>query len=174
MYSLVFPSWWSNKVSLWSLNESKILWQSETNILKFPPDEKQPKRSEAFAGSNSAGLGQLSNTVWDRSRWSVALIERSHRSNRSQGNPSMWTETGSAASGRRPVRAAFKLSSFSRERELNWSCRRGRLFLFNPHFNYCGAAHSHIPEEIPNSLRLKMSSEDPRKLVQPPGKHTVW
>lgn len=49
------------------LNELEILWQSESNILRFPPDEKKnvleaETPSGASAGSNSAGVGQLSNT----------------------------------------------------------------------------------------------------------------
>ena len=44
---------------------------------------------------------------------------------------------------------------------------------FNPRFNYSGSVCSHVPEEIPDFSRLKISSEDPRKLVQPPGKQSV-
>lgn len=66
-------------------------------------------------GSNSAGLGQLSNSVWHRSRrsnWTLPQVEPKTRNT--------WTETGRAASGRSPVRAPFRLDGSPLQRRLVW------------------------------------------------------
>ncbi len=139
----------------------KIPWQSESSILRFPPDEKKnvQKPKQASAGSNCAGLGQLSNTVWDRSWPSVALIERSHRSNPKPWNPkhvnrdeerSFWLDSSQSCVQVQQLSTAeeAQLAASSPEVTAAYSS-------FNPHFNYSCSACLQIQEEIPDYLHLK-------------------
>lgn len=117
-----------------------------------------PMRSQkhASAGSNSAGLGQLSNTVWDRSRRSVALIERSHRSNPKPWNPKhvnrdeesgSWPDSSLSCVRVQQLRTAEEAGLAALGPEVTAASSA-----FNPHFNYSASACSHIPEEIPDFL----------------------
>lgn len=105
---------------MWSLNESKFLSQSETNIFRFPPQEKKPKRCEAPRWIKPC-------TTF---RYRLRLIEDDRRSYPTllRAEPEPEEQAGEPGRGVQSV-LRLRLSSFSQERELH----------FNPHFNYCGA-----------------------------------
>lgn len=134
IYSLVFPSWMSDKISSWSsqwVEDSPAEWAGHPQVSSWW-EGKMSWKPKHRARSNSAGLGQLSNTVCDRSRRSVALIERSHRSNPKPWKPKHmnWDEEQRLLAGvqseRRSSSAAFHGRGSSTGS--SQSCRSSSLF----------------------------------------------
>ncbi|KAL7395082.1 hypothetical protein ABVT39_009848 [Epinephelus coioides] len=142
----------------------------------------KPKcQAEPLLDQTLQDLANFQTSVSDRSRQSVALIERSHRSNLKPWKPKHVNRDDPAAEERggrsawldsKRSRVQPRLLSTAEEAELAALSPAGAAACssFNPHFNYSGSVCSHVPEEIPDFLRLKISSE---KLVQPPGNQTV-
>ncbi len=139
---------------------------------------KPKHRVEPLLDQTLQDLANFQTPVWDRLRRSVALIERSHRSNPKPWKPnhvnrgeerSYWPESSQS-------RVQLQQFSTAEKAKLAALSPAGAAVCssFNPHFNYSGSVCSHVQEEIPDFSRLKISSEDPRKLVQPPGNQTVW
>lgn len=115
---------------MWSLNESKFLSQSETNIFRFPPQEKKPKRCEAPRWI------KLCTTF----RYRLRLIEDDRRSYPTllRAGPEPEEQAREPGRGVQSV-LRLRLSSFSQEKGAPLQEEQPLFSPFNPHFNYCGA-----------------------------------
>lgn len=117
-------------------------------------------------------LANFQTAVRDRLKRSDALIECSHRSNPKLWKPKHLNQDDSGHRGAPPL-AGVQSEPLPTARKINrsilkWLRRAPPLILTL-------TIRSHVTEEIPDFWRLlKTSSEDPGKLVQPPGKQSAF